>query len=222
MNTDYYGLLSISDCVSQFNEVFYLSFDHDKSDENEKWEWKALPTMPNYVMSTMGCIVNRNLFVIGGYSVNCDPLRYTQSFNFDKKEWINLQYIPWPHARACAGICNDNDNKIYIGGGHTDYDIYSVPYYDINKNKWFCDIPNTNILHEDYPSMWIENGGDLLYIASITGNGIEYIDLRDNSRKWIIMYRKLDCVYQSLTSSLFNIYPTEIENHGCRLFHWSP
>ena len=115
------------------------------------------------------------------------------------------------------GILYDGmDKRVYIGGGHaigcTTQEIaaHSVVCMDLVKMKWFDAeryIPKTLLNHDHYPILWKD--GDLLYIASVKGEGIEWIDMRDDNRKWN-MYK----------DSLNTYFDTDIHSYNafrCRL-----
>ena len=96
------------------------------------------------------------------------------------------------HVVKIAGICYDNyTQSVYVGGGgkiserSKDYSALSrVQSYDLNVGKWKV-LPLTVMEHRNYPIMWVdESNHNLLFIGSVFQNGLEYIDLRDDERRW--------------------------------------
>ena len=129
------------------------------------------------------------LFVIGGW--NEDDLSCGEVYDFRRDQWNEISNLN--HARYEAGICYDQQREyIFIGGGYSwncNKIIQNCEYYDINKNKWYQDLPKTKLEHREIPMIWIENN-NLLSITSIVGDGIEYIDLRCDNKEWTVVYEK--------------------------------
>ena len=118
-------------------------------------------------------------------------------------------------ARTKSGVLYDKiGGKVYIGGGHsTQHDKVAneIGYLDLEKLKWFNDIPATLMKHNHHPILWKD--GELLYIASVKSEGIEWIDLREN----IIHENKGWNMY---TDTLNTYFDTEIHGYNayrCRL-----
>jgi len=82
-----------------------------------------------------------------------------------------------------------------VGGGNGAE--RKIEFYDVNKNQWYFDrdnIPLTNEKHNVYPIIWLQEG-HRLYIASVKANGVEMIDLRQENRKWSVVYDSLDPLF---------------------------
>ena len=73
--------------------------------------------------------------------------------------------------------------QVFIGGGYIkSSDPKIVQMYDLNKTAWH-QLPDTWMKSSDGAIIWIDKfNNNLLFIASIYNDSLEYIDLRDN--KW--------------------------------------
>ena len=196
-----YGLLSIG-CFRDLN-IRYLSFDCDEDREYEdyyqndgKWRWKSfynLKIIAGYYNNTKLCsssmIIDNDtkLINIGGddtsYGWSTDSQR-AHLLNIETKQWGKLKNMKFRRCR-CGIYYDDNSaNKmLYVVGG--DYSSNTSEYYDFIKNEWYK-LPNTNCKHLNYPIIW-KDDINLLYVASVSSNGLEYIDTRTND-KWKCLY----------------------------------
>lgn len=149
------------------------------------------------------------LIVIGGYNSDQEFLSCVEIFDFDEKRWKLLNNIRYE--RNQCGIYHDNNNgKLYIGGGRADlFRIRKeIECLDLETNKWFHDIPNTNYYHNIYPQIWKDElDQNILCIASIHENCMEYIDLRIHNKSWNVLYSNNDKIEKSL-SDKFGINDT--------------
>ena len=98
----------------------------------------------------------------------------------------------------CGAFYDGVNNKIYVGGGNgftgTDVTMSASQrreYYDMVKNKWYI-LKNTKYKHENYPSVWIDDDNlNVLCIASISADCIEYLDLRMDGKDGKIIKGKI-------------------------------
>ncbi len=60
------------------------------------------------------------------------------------------------------------------------------------------------MFHGHYPVMWLDNTSNLLFVASVYQNGIEYLDLRCDNRTWNVV-------------KMFNSNQTLHNLFGCRM-----
>ena len=105
-------------------------------------------------------------------------------FDFKINKWQSIASTNV--ARTESGWYYDKiyDNVLYIGGGTRTCTTTakSIEFYDINKNVW-NELTNTNLEHFYSPILWLEDNKQL-YIASVSSDGMEFIDLRDSTNKW--------------------------------------
>eukprot|EP01084_Bolivina_argentea_P047217 86998_1 len=188
-----YGLLSIGGIVDgvYLSQFYNLSFDNINVCINNKWKWHALPSMHfNRYLPSSIMISYDKLIVIGGYNGHNHFLGCVECFDFNNKKWKLLNNIKYE--RNQCGIYYDNNiNKLYIGGGKADLFVIrkEIEYLDLSTNKWLHDIPNTNLDHNTYPQIWKdEHNKNILCIASVYNNCLEYIDLRLYNKAWNILY----------------------------------
>ena len=98
-----------------------------------------------------------------------------------------------PTKSELSGIYFDkiySNNRVYVGGGDElgrprKSGSKIIDCYDIEKNKWFSPLPETNIGHGNATILWMDNGYQL-NIASTFANCIETIDLRERN-KWNVI-----------------------------------
>ena len=190
-----YGLLSL-----WWTDSLILNMNPD---ENTKLEWKKnnniIPTANRDLGLGQSLLLNNDeskLFVIGG----ADNTIFTYQkwftmldFEESNKKWRSLKDMNYCKYQ-CGSFYDGVNNKIYVGGGNgytgTDY-INSASqrreYYDMVKNEWYT-LKNTKYKHERYPSVWIDDGDrNVLCIASISADCIEYLDLRMGDREGMII-----------------------------------
>ena len=151
--------------------------------------WTQLPSLQvsrSWIATTM--IGEDKLMVIGGYRKGIDTYQYAavdtvEMFDFDKNAWEYLK--PMKHALYQAACCYDDaSNNVYVGGGMGAEDYGGICYYDVNKNQWYYDLPETVFHHRNYPLIWIQDV-NCLYLSSCIGAKVrtELIDLRMNNGK---------------------------------------
>ena len=164
-----------------FNDTVYLQ---QIDDSNKDWKWNKLDTeVPFSAMyGSAEMIQSTKLFVIGE---NDAEEAEAAILDMSKEKWIE---VPSPNTNAIdRGIYYDDTKKlIYVGGGWNSSENCTsnrMEYYDINKNAW-SELPQMNNGHDVNPLIWIDDG-NLLHIMSVSGNCIEYIDLRE-AKKWEI------------------------------------
>eukprot|EP01083_Nonionella_stella_P037556 102378_1 len=202
--------------------VWRLSFDEDAfwTQNLDKWKWFKMPDMmtpralPSCVMINTKNVNHRSEYmcVLGGYN-NDHGVSVHRDKLLDSVEIFDLNHFGWMKsnklrnmkiARCGAGVCfEEYMQRIFIGGGTTDnVGGKHVEFCDIHQNEWYALAP-TNLDHKHYPSLWIENSY-ILHIASVTSDGMEYIDLRDNANKWHVVGSQSKS-YQ--LSQLFDLSP---------------
>ena len=192
-----YGLFSVGG-RSSGNEVYNL-----QKRSNARMKWKKLKNemkSEHYYPSV--CIINDNqLFVAAGYNNNSFDARHLCS----KVEICNLENGEWSQLTDCrikrciAGIFYDSvEDSVYLGGG----DCSSVECYDMNKNIW-TSLPDCNFEHKWSPVLWKDD--NILYIASIDANRMEFIDLRESNASWTVKHE-----FDELFNTGFNY--TSVQN----------
>ena len=197
-----------------------------KFDENgmKDWKWNNLcdtESFPDVSFASCLSLDEKLLYIIGGYHNNGTDDGYTQRANlYDIScgEWKKMEDLK--HERYAAGIYYD-DGTIYIGGGMVPYmdkssDFDSIEYYDLHKNKWYRDIPNTSLKHEDYPLIWKDGiNNNVLCIASMAANGLECIDLRMKNKRWNFICEPM------ITQSLCDIFECDDKSSDYSPLSWS-
>eukprot|EP00484_Ammonia_sp_Unknown_P000930 CAMPEP_0197021730 /NCGR_PEP_ID=MMETSP1384-20130603/2674_1 /TAXON_ID=29189 /ORGANISM="Ammonia sp." /LENGTH=832 /DNA_ID=CAMNT_0042449633 /DNA_START=85 /DNA_END=2583 /DNA_ORIENTATION=+ len=218
-----YGLLSCGGWEFRYdsNKFYRLSFDSEQyfnqnvenlkgDDVNyEPWQWQIMPNMlykrswPTILMMDKAS----KLLAIGGKG----PLNTVEMFDFNESKWTMLGNIN--HARYNAGIFHDKhfSNRVYLGGGQDA--LNKVEVYDMHKDEWYADLPDTKRHHGSRPVLWIGDNGNLLYIASVYSDSMEYIDLRiSNQKYWNLVYGSN---YHQLWHDVFET--RFAKNRDCRL-----
>ena len=160
------------------NEVFNL-----QKRSNGKMEWKQMKKMKNEHYYPSACMINdEKLFVAAGFGSAGGVKRDT------KIEMCDVETGEWTQLTDCkleksgAGIFYDSiQDTVYLGGSN----YTSVECYDLNKNKWSL-LPECNLVHTCNPAIWKDD--NVLYIASIAANGMEFIDLRESNASWTVKY----------------------------------
>ena len=201
------------------DSICTLSFDDKAYFEQDllNWKWNKLniklPTARSSVCATM-IDKARKLIVVGGETaaehadMGGDVVNI---FDIDEEKCI-----PDIKNRKCdaidSGIYYDDINElIYVGGGFQSIlgnVSKMVECYDIEKNVW-NELVKTNKGHDMNPLIWIEDN-NLLFIASISANYVESIDLREN-KKWIVQQNDLSNVFDTK-------FKTDMEDAtACRL-----
>eukprot|EP01083_Nonionella_stella_P083974 232293_1 len=138
------------------------------------------------------------LISVGGGAIESDSngVKYCDLYDIEKDEWMTIADLNYGRHRA--GVYHDKwSQRLFIGGGNGAE--RKIEYYDLNKNKWYfdkCNIPLTRRKHNIYPLIWNQDG-HLLYIASIKANGVEFVDLRQENRRWNVVYDKLDPLFDT-------------------------
>ena len=174
------------------------------NDNNPKWKF-----LTNYPSSWLFSSLDRSalylhegidgdrIFSMSGDSIyRCCPncvMCYNCSANPDDED-VWQRFKDFKIGRCECGIFYDaRDDRLYLGGGQiseSDGNItHTIEWLDMKKEEWNMLPQPTKMQHGNYPVMWIHDY-DLLCIASINvyGNGLEYIDLRDNKGKWKVLY----------------------------------
>eukprot|EP01084_Bolivina_argentea_P200497 342852_1 len=191
------------------NTMNVLSFNDDISD-NWKWETQSNNLINSFGINRkrigfMSSVIVRNdmneerLISVGGGNGDTNSgtgVKYCDLYDIDNDKWIKLSDMNF--ARHRTGIYHDKwTQRIYIGGGNGAE--RKIEFYDLNKNKWYFDkkmMPYTTMKHNVYPIIWNQDG-HLLYIASVKANGVEFIDLRQDNKKWNVVYDKLDPLFST-------------------------
>ena len=123
--------------------------------------------------------------------------------------------IVYNQEQRMHGVLYDKlSGKIFNGGGHSaSYDNVSheIGYLDLEKLKWFSDLSASLIKNNHYPILWKD--GNLLYIASVKSEGIEWIDLREN----IINESKAWNMYNHTLNTYFDADIHGYNAYRCRL-----
>eukprot|EP01083_Nonionella_stella_P310882 1106403_1 len=187
-----HGLLSVCG-QSTGKDVYSLNI----SDGENEIKWIKLTDQmlhPHYYPSV--CVISdgstEKLFVAAGHqskNVIAKKMdRKIELYDFNNDTWTQL--ADCIIRRSICGLFYDYIQQIvYLGGsqlsGINNRGSKTVEYYDIRKNVWRL-LPATNFNHEWNPLIWKEQNSSLLYIASITSNGMEYIDLRAKPTSWIV------------------------------------
>ena len=166
----------------------------------QNWEWRdegVAQTSHGFMSSVIvkNDASQEKLICVGGSdrdngSTRCDL------YDIENKEWTKIANMNFPRHRT--GIYDDKwQQRIYVGGGNGAE--RKIEYYDLNKNKWYFDpenIPFTSMKHNIYPIIWQQDGHSL-YIASVKANGVEMVDLRQQNRKWNVVYDSLDPLFDT-------------------------
>ena len=186
-NTAYsnqYGLFSVGGQTAG-NEVFNLTTQNDGT-----LMWNKLKNdMQNRHYYPSVCTVNDDkLFVAAGDNsptVNDEDMdSKIEMCDLKTQKWIQL--ADCTIKRSIAGIFYDSiQQTVYLGGGNNK--SRTIECYDMNKNKWRL-LPECNLKHRWNPAIWKDDMKDLLCIASIEANAMEYIDLRENYATWTVKY----------------------------------
>ena len=108
------------------------------SKANGKWEY--LPNVPFY--SYGSCLVELNTthtLRIGGYpetecTVMSDPTNRVLAFNWDTKEWSEIE--PMKENRLSAMCARLNDGKVIVTGGSSVHKLKSTEIYDPLTQTW--------------------------------------------------------------------------------------
>ena len=195
-----YGLFSVGGQPSG-NGVFNL-----KNASDGKMEWNKLKNkMKNQHYYPSVCMINdEKLFVAAGdnnSNVSMDAIdSKVEICNLENGEWSQL--ADCRIKRSIAGIFYDSiQDTVYLGGGNGNLYYSSVECYDINKNVWSL-LPNCNLKHEWSPAIWKD--GNILYIASIEANGMEYIDLRESNATWTVKYGSNEPKFETAFNAKFD------------------
>eukprot|EP01084_Bolivina_argentea_P229051 386683_1 len=185
--SSHHGLISIGGT----DTLYYLPFNA-LNISYDAWKWKEITSMSED-KELVSCVMidNCKLCVIGGVSPD-NVLNCMEIYDLQQNKWRYKDEIDSMSQHRCAaGIFYDKEkSQIYIGGG-----MYSVNYedglievaecivefYDVYKNKWFQNLPDTLYKHPWNPNVWIEHN-NILNIVSVNGEYIEWIDLRINDK----------------------------------------
>ena len=220
-----YGLISVGG--DQPNAIYNLSFQSINYDElfnNDNnyqlygaWQWNRVGNLRKGRRWTSSVLINHNgndekLFVVGGYDSN-NHNRMRGSFeiiNFVTTDSIDHEYSHCHNInvpRAEAGICYDKHSEnIYIGGGtnpyYGDFEYWrdaecSMECYNLTKMKSYSKYPDTKYKHKCYPLLWKDEAANILNIASIKNEYIEWIDLRLHNKTWNKKDRKLNEIFKT-------------------------
>eukprot|EP01084_Bolivina_argentea_P151824 264958_1 len=187
-----HGLISIGG--EKRNKCWILNVNEDNTHKQWNSDTNIIQNMINrQCCLETTCILSNDelkLFVIGGMDIHVlSSQKSVSMFDFENNNWrilANMNYC-----KAQSGAFYDSIGKrIYSGGGYgsTGPTIVSavnrMEFYDINKNRWYklCDTVYT---HAYNPLLWMDND-NILYIASIGTDFVEFIDLRMNMKmcKW--------------------------------------
>ena len=201
-----YGLFSVGG-IPLGNEVFNLQ----KRSDAENVTWNKLKKMKNEHYYPSVCIMNeKQLFVATGYGThNFDSWNKStkiEMYSLENEEWSQLKDCKIK--RAGSGIFYDTmQETVYLGGGDAFYDNF-VEYYNIHKNKWSL-LDKCKLKHSWNPVIWKDDDQNILYIASIASNGMEFIDLRESNAMWTIKYGPCKSTEKRL--KLEEVFDTEFQ-----------
>ena len=190
---DEYGLLSFIGGYENSNDsLCSLSFTSNEYQQQNNWKWQKFGgTAPNSKRIESSCVImktddnKKKLFVCGGWNGR----ESADIFDFAENKWSSIE---GDSDAADSGICYDQSKqRIFVGGGRAIYKNESrcrmVQLYDLSQNEWY-NLPKTWNNYWCEPIMWVsENDHNLLFIGSEMGNCLEYIDLRENERKWKVI-----------------------------------
>ena len=194
----------------EIDSIYKLSFDDQELDlmdlsDDEQWKWNKNITdwrvkLPTPMSGVCAEIIDDNydsnkLCVIGGEGDNQ---------NGDGLYILNINNNKWVKGKFKNNCCSDSGiyydklkELLYVAGGYCLNEgiaSKSVECYDIEKNIW-TELANTNKGHDMKPLIW--NNNSLLFIASISANCVEYIDLRENNKGWIVKENNLSDTFES-------------------------
>ena len=209
-NSKYQTLYSIGGDHNWMTYALEFDFAEEWKNINEEWKWKTLRKCP--YKHSHGCVCTfaseEKLFIAGGVNDNV-ILDRTSIYDINENQWGSrcAGSMKLKKARLCAGVCYDkHGNRIYVGGGYRYHNEYenSVENMDMEKRQGFKVLDmETECIHGNNPCLWVENNGQLLYIASlyyedvgsiyedkvIRSAACEFMDLRE-CKKWIAVYKE--------------------------------
>ena len=122
-------------------------------------------------------------------------MKHVELFKMDTNSDNNIEYFgtlvsPMIYKRHSAGICFDKlSQQVYCGGGEQEglIELNTIEYYNINENNWI-NLPKTKYKYSNYPILCLRWNGRILCIASDVTKCMEWIDIRENKKKWNIEY----------------------------------
>lgn len=204
--SDYYGLLSIGGWSGSFepmenrqynNNLYYLSFNSLEyyNQDYYEWYWKQRKSMKHPRSNIAAVIIKDNnnnkikqkLLVIGGDSKKY-KFKENEIYDFEQNQWKDIASLNYK--RSFSGISyNEQTQIVWLIGGNSKYKNGKiVEYYNIFKNEWYS-FPCTHLEHRNYPCVWTDHY--LVFVASGTSNGLEYIDIRCDT-SWNTVYDPLN------------------------------
>ena len=198
-----YGLFSVGGKLGK--HVFNLQ---TQSDGKMKWE-QLKNEMKNEHYYPSVCMINdEKLFVAAGdNNANVDKAAIDSKIeicDLSTDEWSQL--ADCTIKRCIAGIFYDSmQDAVYLGGGDGNNES-SVECYDINKNVWSL-LPNCHFKHEWNPAIWKDD--NILYIASVEANGMEFIDLREHNTSWTVKYNEKANKLETVFNTKYDLYVQE-------------
>eukprot|EP01084_Bolivina_argentea_P014373 26836_1 len=194
-------LLSIGGYIRAYTgNIYKLSFCNESYLEQDlkEWKWNKLSTMPTPRGAVCAALIDNSnkLIVIGGSCGYGDDTNIVELLDINNCKWIEVENRKT--AALDPGVFYDDLNDlVYVGGGYSGDSGAAVKFVeclDLEKNIWNS-LPDTILRHDMNPLMWIEEN-NLLYIMSIAGNGIEYIDLREND-SWNVIDKDLSTLFRT-------------------------
>ena len=233
---NYLVATDINDEDDEKKEEFDSSKDEEtigKGDSSEQqdlspkysFEWATLTEMtePRFFPGICEYDNNSKLCVIGGdKGMKKGYSDAVEIFDYQTKKWTSGKPMLKNAGRRSAGCCYWKEkNWIVVGGGYDGQYSKKVEAYDLQKDKWIKQWPDTKLGHAGGPNMtirydWCNNG--VMTIGGILSGAwqdyIEFIDIRDNKAQWTVLcdiavkagYKKSTLNYtQRRLQSLFNI-----------------
>eukprot|EP01083_Nonionella_stella_P015181 42483_1 len=192
-----FGLIAIGNTIEDGPRFQKLAFNSNTYKQQYHWKWNILNNIPSTSVMNCSCLTFDNQFVVVS---NTDIAMY----NLETNQW-NDNLSQSLYLKDNCGLVYDNvSGMIYAGGGmsqrYHERLSANIEYYNVAKDKWFNDLPETWMSHAVYPVLWKDHS--ILYIASSYNDGAEYLDLRENAKMWTR-------VYINNLQSLSNVFGTE-------------
>ena len=176
-----YGLV-----IHDRKNLYQLPFNNE-IDSFKEWKWKKVKQRNN---TDLKIVTERPFLMINEDEIMIINRLSSRLFNLNTRQCID---IPSPSFSSCfrCGIVYDKiENRVYCMKDN------QIEWFDVEKRKWFDDIPSSQYRHSTSPAMFCE--GSRLYVV---GNGddpfhdtIEYFDFK--TKKWMTEKHKLDLQMQ--------------------------